>query len=554
LAQRIAIVGSGYVGSVAAACFAHIGHHVVGVERDPAKLALLARGRAPLREPGLDALLGGALGAGSLSFTADIAAAMGSCDFVFLCVGTPPGPDGRPEMGAMEEAAREVGAGLRADHVVVTKSTVPIGTGRWLADLLGDELERRGGRASDVSVVSNPEFLREGRAVDDFLHPDRVVVGSDEPAALARVVALYGPIVEQRFPGGTPGRAPVPMVATDLVTSEMTKYASNAFLATKISFANEIAALCEVTGADVALVTRAMGLDPRIAPGFLEAGLGWGGSCLGKDLRALVESARVAGYRPALLEAVEEVNAAQRGRIAEQLRRALGHLDGARVGILGLAFKADTDDVRDSPGLDIARRLLREGCSVAAFDPLVGHVAGDGIEIAADPVGAVSGADAIVVTTDAERFRALDLRKLRVAMRGDVLIDGRAIYGPEFVRAAGLRYFGIGRDAGLGRAGALVAGDRRRGAEVRAVRGERLRGLGGIEGEDVVVAGVEPALVGDVVGADEVADPGDVGAVVTVRAERAPLGDAERLVVLDGEPVDLGEAERLREQRRKAQR
>ncbi|MCU1495349.1 MAG: UDP-glucose dehydrogenase [Acidimicrobiaceae bacterium] len=446
--QRIAVIGSGYVGSVAAACLAHVGHDVVGVESDALKLERLQSGVAPFHEPGLDALLESTLASGHLTFTADFGAAMAASEIVFVCVGTPPGADGLPDMTAMAEVARSIAENLRHHHVIVTKSTVPIGTGRWLTAQIQEYLGPESDLRLAFSVVSNPEFLREGRAVEDYLHPDRVVLGSDDARALELVAEVYEPILEQRIPGEFGTRARVPLLQSDLATGEMTKYASNAFLATKVSFANEIARLCDFVGADISAVTEGMGLDSRIGRRFLEAGLGWGGSCLGKDLSALVSTAVEFGYHPRLLEAAMSVNDGQRQFVVDELLRQLRALRGARVCILGLAFKAGTDDIRDSPGLDVAERLVGRGAFVTAYDPMVRSLSqASGVRICEDAYEAARGVDAIVVATEWPEFSALDLLALRAQMQGDLLFDARNIFDPASVRSAGYRYLAIGRPA-----------------------------------------------------------------------------------------------------------
>ncbi len=445
---RIAVIGSGYVGGVVAAGFALVGHDVTVVERERARLAQLRSGVAPFREPGLDPLLASGLASGRLRFTDELGSGLEGVDVVFVCVGTPPGADGRPDMSAMATVADGLSAHLSAHQIVVTKSTVPIGTGRWLRAQIEENRGADGPGRWPVRVVSNPEFLREGHAVEDFLHPDRIVLGSDDAAALQRVVELYEPITAQAIPGDNSQRGPVPLLLTDLATAEMTKYASNAFLAMKISFANEIAHLCELVGADVGAVVDGVGLDVRIGRPFLDAGLGWGGSCLGKDLSALVGTAVEFGYHPALLEAALQVNEHQRQLVVDELLHQLRSLRGARIAVLGLAFKPGTDDVRDAPGVDVAGRLAGRGAFVAVYDPLVTSLDSlDGVRFADDPYAAARGAEAVVLATDWPELAALDLYELARAMRGDLLFDGRNLFDPAKVRAAGLRYLGVGRPA-----------------------------------------------------------------------------------------------------------
>lgn len=445
MTTRICVIGSGYVGTVVAACFAHVGHQVVGLEIDPRKLSSLQRAKAPFHEAGLDDLLGSGLGSGRLSFTGDIAHAMAQSDVVFICVGTPTGAYGDPDMSAAEAVARAMAENLAHPHVLVTKSTVPIGTGRWLATIIEDALPSPA-RRDLFSIVSNPEFLREGNAVQDFLHPDRVVLGGEDKAALAAVAEAYRPILERAFPGALHRGERVPLVFTGTTTAEAIKYASNSFLATKISFVNEMARICELVGADVTEVAAAMGLDPRIGGQFLDAGIGWGGSCFGKDVRALVATAGRYGYKPRILSAALDVNREQRSFVVDQLLHRLRGLRGVRVAVLGLAFKPGTDDVRDSPALEVCQRLIRNSAVVTAFDPLVPESAGpEGVRRAAGPLEAADNADAVVVATEWQEVLSLDLPRLRERMRGRLFFDGRNVFDPERVRAAGLDYVGIGR-------------------------------------------------------------------------------------------------------------
>jgi UDPglucose 6-dehydrogenase len=441
---RIAVIGSGYVGSVVAACLAHVGHDVVGVESDPDKLAELRAGSAPFHEAGLDQLITKGLAEGNLRFTDDFQHAMDTTDVVFVCVGTPPGPDGKADTTAIRSVAVAIAQNLRHYHVIVTKSTVPIGTGYWLGSLIEDILGP--GARDRFGIVSNPEFLREGSAVQDFLHPDRVVLGSDDDKAHQVAVNVYRPILEQRIPGDIGRRDAVPLLLTKLTTAEMIKYASNAFLATKISFANEVARLCDFVGADITEVTAGMGLDTRIGPRFLDAGLGWGGSCFGKDLSALISTASEYGYRPRILEGAVSVNESQRKYVVDLLLRHLKTLRGAKVCILGLSFKPDTDDLRDSAAVDVASRLIGKGAFVAAYDPMVTAVPDvPDIRLMPNAIKAAEGADAIVLATDWPQFLSLHLADLRRSMRGDIFFDSRNNFDPVLVEQAGFRYIGIGR-------------------------------------------------------------------------------------------------------------
>ena len=442
---RVAVVGSGYVGTVAAACLAWLGREVVAVETDLARLNTLRLGVCPFYEPGLDAVLASAMASGRLRFTEGMGDALAGSDVVFLCVGTPPGADGHADMSAVRAAATAIGANLDGRHVVVTKSTVPIGTGRWLESRIEDAYTGSDPIEQVLAVVSCPEFLREGSAVADFLHPERLVLGGDDPLAIEEVVAVYEPVLNQLFPGGKPEALPV-LVRTGLATAETVKYAANAFLATKISFINEMAAICELVAADVTEVASAIGLDSRIGAGFLGAGVGWGGSCFGKDLSELVATAADHGRDPVLLRATLEVNRAQRRQVLDKLRRHLKPLRGKRVALLGLAFKAGTDDLRDAPAVDIARWLIDAGARVTAHDPRVKAVPGlDELRLVAAVGQAVERCDAVVLLTEWPEYARIDWSELAPVMRGHVVLDGRNFLDPGAVAAAGLTYEGIGR-------------------------------------------------------------------------------------------------------------
>jgi len=408
--RGVAVVGNGAVGSVVAGCFALLGNPVVGVESDRRKLARLQAGRAPVHEDGLDALLTAGLRSGLLRFTDDLADALAECSTVFFCVGSAP---------ELLDLAR------MDDHIVVVKSTLPIGTTARLADAAGSE-----------RVVCNPEFLRQGSAIADFLHPERVVLGGNDPVAVDSVVELYRPILDQTVPGRAPSPPPA-LVRTSIAAAEMIKHASNAFLALKVSFANEIANICAAAGVDVGSVTDAVGLDRRIGPAHLAAGVGWGGSCLGKDLAALIDAADEHGYDARLLREVVALNDRQRRLVVAKLERHLGSLAGRRICLLGLAFKPGTDDLRDAPALAIAAALVAAGATVTAYDPVVRSVPDrPEIAVAADPYVALSGADAVVLVTDWPEFTGLDLVAVRAPMRGNVFVDGRnAIDGAALVSA-----------------------------------------------------------------------------------------------------------------------
>lgn len=444
LASGVAVVGTGYVGTVVAAVMASLGRSVVGLEIDESKLRSLRQGRAPFYEPGLNELLAAGLAEGRLRFTNDVGEAMASSEVVFLCVGTPGNSDGRPDLRALETVARALGRAMNRHHVLVTKSTVPVGAGRWLESVLGGCLPP----AHDdppFSLVSNPEFLREGTAIDDFLHPDRVVLGSDDAAALEAVADVYRPVLDQSFRGGN-GQMKPPLLRTDLATAEAVKLVANAFLAAKVSLINEVANICELVGADIMGVAAAVGLDRRIGARFLQAGVGWGGSCLGKDLDVLMTTAEEHGYTPHLLKAVGSVNSRQRSRMVEKVEDHLGALANRHVALLGLAFKPGTDDLRDAPALDIASRLLAAGAVVSAYDPAVGELApATNIRLASDPYAAADGADAVMLVTEWPEFLALDLTRLASGMGNRLFVDCRNALDPAVVEEAGFRYESVGR-------------------------------------------------------------------------------------------------------------
>jgi UDPglucose 6-dehydrogenase len=438
---RVVVVGTGYVGTVTAVCLSWLGHRVTGLDVDPGRAGQLSVGQLPFVEPRLPELLREALGTGRLHFDTDPAAAA-EADVVFLCVGTPTGPGGMPDMTQVGSASCAIAAHLRPGAIVVNKSTVPVGSGNWVHTLIE---ECAPGRTLDVAVVSNPEFLREGAAVEDFLHPDRIVLGGD-PGPTRAVAALYDRVLRQDFPGGRPGLTPG-LVCTTLPSAEMVKYAANAFLATKISFANEIAAVCELVGADAREVLPAIGADARIGPRFLQHGIGWGGSCFGKDVAALIATGEEYGYPAPILRATVQVNDGARAGVLRKLQSALKVLKGRRVAVLGLAFKPGTDDLRDSPAVDILRRLHAAGAVISAYDPVVKSVPDleeNGLRIGVDPYDAAERADAVVIATEWPDFAGLDLPRLAEHMAGDVLLDGRGVIDEVAAADAGLALTGIG--------------------------------------------------------------------------------------------------------------
>lgn len=440
--HKVAVIGTGYVGAVTAACMAFLGHSVCGLDTDSVRADQLSNGEAPFFEPGLPEILRSTLSSGRLRFTDDTADALSDADFIFLCVGTPPGPDGSPDLAQLESAIVSLAPHLRPGAVVVNKSTVPVGSGNWTRTILEDAL--LGDRQPSFSVVSNPEFLREGSAIDDFLYPDRIVLGGPD-ADVNKVAELYQRVLDQCFDGGRRGVRPS-LITTELPSAEMIKYAANAFLATKISFANEISQMCELVGADVREVLPAIGADQRIMSAFLNPGVGWGGSCFGKDVAALIASAREYGYTPSMLQATVEINEAQRAGAVRKLQRELHSLKGRRIALLGLAFKPETDDLRDAPALDIARRLMAAGAVVSAFDPVVKALPKEfkDVRLADDVYAAADRADAVVLTTEWPEFRLIDPAGLRRVMRGDLIVDGRNCLPANNFAGSGLHLVGFG--------------------------------------------------------------------------------------------------------------
>lgn len=430
---RIAVVGVGYVGLVTGACLADLGNSVTCVDIDGERIAMLRRGQLPIYEPGLEELVARGLAAGRLGFTTGYPEALAGAELAFIAVGTPSGAAGEVDMRYCEAAARSIAGALAGPLVIVNKSTMPIGAG----DAIGTLVRRERREPWEVRVVSNPEFLREGSAVADFFAPDRIVLGATDRAAAERVAELYRPLN-------------APTLITDMRTAEMVKYASNAFLATKISFINEIAAICDRLGADVLQVAQGMGYDRRIGRSFLDAGLGYGGSCFPKDVRALEHMASIHGCHPQLLRAVMEINRDVRRAFLQKLRGALGGLDGKVVGVLGLAFKPNTDDLREAPALELIHLLRQEGAAVRAYDPAAGERARgvlSGVYLGADAYDVASGCDALALVTEWNEFKELDLGAIRRRMRRPILIDGRNIYDPAELRALGFHYIAMGRGA-----------------------------------------------------------------------------------------------------------
>jgi UDPglucose 6-dehydrogenase len=429
--KNIAVIGTGYVGLVTGTCFADLGNKVTCIDIDERKIQTLCDGGVPIYEPGLEEVIRRNVSAGRLCFTTSYAAGLADAEFVFIAVGTPSGVDGEADLQYVRMAAETIAKTMDHSLIIINKSTVPVGTGDWVADII----RRHQAEPIPFSVVSCPEFLREGSALADFIAPDRVVLGSLDRDAAEKVAQLHLPL-----------RAPI--VLTDLRTAEMIKYASNAFLATRISFINEIANICEKLGADVKEVAAGMGYDKRIGRAFLDAGIGYGGSCFPKDVKALEYMGLLHGAHPSLLRAVMEINRDQRRLIVHKLRDLLGTLNGKRIGLLGLAFKPNTDDMRDAPSLDVAHLLMREGADVQGYDPVSMPVAErvmPELEVCKNPYDLAQGCDGLVLMTEWNEFKHLDLHRLRGLMRTPVFIDGRNVYEPRMMWEAGFLYRGIGR-------------------------------------------------------------------------------------------------------------
>jgi UDPglucose 6-dehydrogenase len=447
--MRIAMIGTGYVGLVSGACFSEFGHEVVCIDKDEGKIADLNGGRIPIFEPGLEEVVATNAKAGRLTFTRDLAPAVSKADAIFIAVGTPSRRgDGHADLSFVFGAAEEIARAMSGYSVVVTKSTVPVGTGRKVEDII-----RKLRPDAEFDVASNPEFLREGSAILDSLYPDRVVIGADEPRTAETLYSLYRPVLEQKFqaPSYLPrpdGVDAVPLISADLASAELIKYAANAFLALKISYINEIGQLAEKVGADIGQVAKGIGLDARIGTRFLQAGIGWGGSCFGKDTAALVATASEYGLDAPIVKAAREVNRRQRERVVEKLLGELKILKGRTIGLLGLAFKPNTDDLREAPALEIAAKLIERGARVKAHDPVAmerfaqQHGRLD-VKCCATPEEVARDADAVVLVTEWPQYRDLDWEAIRPTMKTPVLLDGRQLFDRERMTRAGYRYIAL---------------------------------------------------------------------------------------------------------------
>lgn len=448
---KIAVVGSGYVGLVAAACFAELGHQVICVDNDPFKIAALNRGETLIHEQYLPELLARHRGR-RLTFSSALPDAVRSSSVIFVAVGTPPLETGDADLSYVEAVAREIAESLNEYKIVVEKSTVPVYTSEWIRRVI----KLAGADSAEFDVVSNPEFLREGTAVTDFLYPDRIVIGADTPRAAKLVQQIYAPLTNGTYQAGEsciprpPGvTIPARLILTSAKSAELIKHASNAFLALKISFINAVANVCEAVKADIEEVALGVGTDSRIGRRFLRAGIGYGGSCFPKDVSAFRSVARECGYEFGLLDEVIRINEDQRKRFLRKVRTALWTLRGKRLAVLGLAFKGGTDDIRESPAIEIVRSLLREQCSIVAYDPAAAERArqaldGD-VSYSEDPYDAVEGADALLILTDWEEFGALDLDRIKSGLRYPIVIDGRNLYSPKVMQEHGFLYVSVGR-------------------------------------------------------------------------------------------------------------
>ncbi len=451
--MQLAVVGSGYVGLVAGACFADLGHDVIVVDNDEKKLSALNRGEVPIHENFLPELLHRHRGV-RLKFSDDLETAVRASSVVFVAVGTPPTEQGEADLSYVESVARSISCAISSYKIVVEKSTVPVYTSDWVRKII----LRNGAESEEFDVASNPEFLREGTAVTDFLYPDRIVIGADTERCAAMLREVYAPLAEGTYylrPDAIPrpdrAQVPPPLIVTSAKSAELIKHASNAFLAMKISFINAVASICESVGADVQQVCQGIGTDTRIGPRFLNPGIGYGGSCFPKDLMAFRSVARECGYDFGLLDEVIRINEDQRQRFIRKVRSALWTLRGKKLGILGLAFKGGTDDIRESPAILLIQSLLQEGCQISAFDPAAHdrarEVLNSGVRLAESAYDAATGADALLILTEWEEFAALDLKRLRVELKYPIVIDGRNLYDPEVMAASGFTYYSVGRPA-----------------------------------------------------------------------------------------------------------
>ncbi len=447
--MKVCVIGTGYVGLVTGVCLAEIGHDVICVDKDAKKIASLGKGEVPIFEEGLEELVKKNLKKGSLGFAGDVGSAIRQSDIIFICVGTPPLPSGKPDLAAIDEVSKLVGESLNGYKIIINKSTVPIGSAKRIKKIIKENQNSESSKY-DFDIVSNPEFLKEGEAVKDAFFPERIVIGSGSKKAIEAMKKLYGPIINQDFDyasSNTHKKEKVPLVITDSTSSELIKYASNAFLATKISFVNEIANICERIDANILDVTYGMGLDSRIGSRFMKAGIGWGGSCFPKDVRALGYTAEEYGSPASILNAVIQVNNHQRFKIIRKAMDLLGIIDDKIIGVLGLSFKPNTDDTRESPSIAVINKFLELGAEVRVYDPIVKKYPEEmdkGATITSDPYKAIENADLMALVTEWDEFSSLDFKKIKDLMANPNIIDGRNHLNKKDLMELGFSYIGIG--------------------------------------------------------------------------------------------------------------
>jgi UDPglucose 6-dehydrogenase len=451
---KVSVIGTGYVGLVTGVCLAEIGNEVICIDNVREKIDILKNGGCPIYEPGLERLIGSNIKKGRLKFSTSIKEGVTSSEIVFISVGTPSLPNGQADLSFVEQVATEIGRVIDGYKIIVNKSTVPIGSGDWVSMTISDSMEADNhNKKINFDVVSNPEFLREGTAVEDTFFPDRIIIGSSSQRAIEKMVELYRPLIEQDFEWPedkrlVPKGQKVPLVIADLTSAEMIKYASNSFLATKISFINEIANICEKVGADIKMVSKGIGLDKRIGNLFLNAGIGWGGSCFPKDVSSLIYIAGEYGMTPQILKSAISVNREQRLKIIKIIQEELKIIKGKTIAVLGISFKPDTDDIRDAPSISIMNNLADLGARIKAYDPIVKEkpsVLNGRINICRDEYEAIENSDILVLVTEWKQFASLDFVKIKELMSHNIIIDGRNFFDKEKITGLGFRYIGIGR-------------------------------------------------------------------------------------------------------------
>ncbi|MCL6087168.1 MAG: UDP-glucose/GDP-mannose dehydrogenase family protein [Actinobacteria bacterium] len=453
--MKVCVIGVGYVGLVTGVCLAEIGHNVICIDNIDGKIEKLKNGISPIYEPGLELFIKKNLKSGNISFINDIKSGVENSEIILISVGTPSLSNGQADLTYVENVAKEIGKYINNEKVIVNKSTVPIGSGDWVSKIISESIEKNNSNKNiKFSIVSNPEFLREGSALVDTFFPERIIIGSSSKKAIEKMLELYKPLIDQSFnwpsdiPRLFPERKNVPVVVSDLASAEMIKYASNSFLATKISFVNEVANICEKVGADIKKVTEGMGLDSRIGPKFLNAGIGWGGSCLPKDVSALAYTAKEYGYISEILNAVAAVNIKQRNKIVKRVQDELKIVKGKTIAVIGIAFKPDTDDVRESPSIYIMNSLIHLDASIKAYDPIVKKrpkSLNEKVTLCKDAYEAIKDADLLILATEWKEFKHLDYSKIKNLMAHNIIIDGRNLFDKEKLQSLGFKYIGIGR-------------------------------------------------------------------------------------------------------------